>query len=1262
MPSVLNRGPSTLIGGQVCSYFSRMTELKLLKSLFEKLLNTKKIRRAQWLLSRDDATPQTFLDLTPVDNADIEGLYRKALDFAMRSPSIRNVALTGPYGSGKTSVIKTYEKISPFRFLNISLATFSDPNISNELDSTPTSDEVTVKVERSILQQMLYGADTRTLPYSRFKRITKPSWLSLNALGFAFWIVACGYIYRERESILTVTTLDDVKPLWFFTCLYAFSYFAQLISLSLKASHSLSVKKLSLQNGEVELDGTPESSILNKHLDEIIYFFEENDYDVVVFEDLDRFGSPEIFIKLREINKIINDRPKRKWMLDQLRQPQPLKFIYAIKDDVFFNKDRAKFFDFITPIIPIINNSNSREMFAKCISSNGNNIDNRFLSEVSLYLDDYRLIKNISNEFLVYQDKVGGVPNPNKLLAIIVYKNTYPKDFEALHHGKGALYNIVGLRTELIAKAAADADIKIDNLRASILESETELCSAQEDLVRIFWGQLCGSNSAHQINGIYADSQILTMEELLDWDNFKKIFKENPIYINGMFVPTGYFYGQPNQNISLGVSFREIEIKAIPGSKFETRNEAIKNKSAKRRNQLNIEISNLKEEKADLARQPLRHLLIHANAEIDAAIVDSDISDSRLLKYLIKNGFLDETYHLYISIFHEGRMSRNDWNFIQMIRDFRPVDPDAQIDNPREVVAEMRDEDFGAEYVLNVALMDYLLSTSEVNSAKIRSAIEFLAKNFTGAEDFFQAYWLSGRVVDAFTRELSAQWRDYGVASIGSDQSYKHIAKILAYVDPTYIAQEMNTNDTLTHYLSNHSVSVFAENVSFANGYESLKLMSVKFESLQELSQMDELAAYACQNSLYEITENNIYFALSNISHSNTATDIAQLDYRQAIYTTINLAPDKTINDYIWKNINIFLENVALTSEENINESREALIKIINHPEANQELATQYLLRQTYIFHRFTDIPNSMQGELLFNNKISIEWENIIEYHRSGDADLTRLSVFLSDNEVVNELARTQIPLTDDDDESGKAISRFIINNIDMNISSFEKLCTCSRYSYNGFPSDMPLDRKLILARAGKITLNEISFTEASESPLLKAILIKTNFSSYIKQIDTYPIDLNVKLELLELLPDNSKAQIVKWIKLEELQGNSEATNKIALYLSAEDLSTEDYSRETVVHCLMNGSSQRVAVNVLYNFIHILTNEEIADALNAAPEPHCQFVKPNTRQKIPNNERNMMFVLELKRRRIISSVSIEGSFIRVNTFRKGIAKFLLGDH
>src|SRR5690606_30541975 len=94
-------------------------------------------------------------------------------------------------------------------------------------------------------------------------------------------------------------------------------------------------------------------SILNHHLDEIIYFFEVTPYNVVIIEDLDRFQQTEIFTKLREINLLLNNSKKTKH--------KEIVFIYAVRDDMFTDKERTKFFDFIIPIIPVVNSSNSSQ-------------------------------------------------------------------------------------------------------------------------------------------------------------------------------------------------------------------------------------------------------------------------------------------------------------------------------------------------------------------------------------------------------------------------------------------------------------------------------------------------------------------------------------------------------------------------------------------------------------------------------------------------------------------------------------------------------------------------------------------------------------------------------------------------------------------------------------------------------------------------------------------------------------------------------------
>lgn len=73
-----------------------------------------------------------FEKLTPTSDGNID-VYESAIDFVFNEPDVRNVAISGAYGAGKSSVLAAYKKKhKDFKFVHISLAHFQNAEDQNE--------------------------------------------------------------------------------------------------------------------------------------------------------------------------------------------------------------------------------------------------------------------------------------------------------------------------------------------------------------------------------------------------------------------------------------------------------------------------------------------------------------------------------------------------------------------------------------------------------------------------------------------------------------------------------------------------------------------------------------------------------------------------------------------------------------------------------------------------------------------------------------------------------------------------------------------------------------------------------------------------------------------------------------------------------------------------------------------------------------------------------------------------------------------------
>lgn len=629
-------------------------------------------------------------DLTDIDP------YDTRLDELLlnRSNSIREIAVTAPYSSGKTSILLTYQGIRPLlNFANISLGAFhsiksTDDSSNQAIPDIPLSD-----IEKSILQQLFYRAESHKIPLSRFQRISVHANSASQSYVFAIWATALGlmalpnsinsswniqYLLNMSKTDLSVSN----PSIWILSFLLA--PFVLFIKDAFAYLKPLTITKLNPLKADVELSAQAKEneSVFNKHFEEILYFFQVTKTDVVVFEDLDRFGQPDIFVKLKELNGLLNEAGDLK--------NHPVRFIYALKDDVFQNEERTKFFDAIIPIVPVAHNSNSYPQLKSLCEENGviDDVSEDLLKDVSFYLHDMRMIKNIVAEYLIYK-KILQSTQPDlplsPLFALIIYKNIYAEDFALLHREKGKVGTFfTNLNTH-------KENVIQDKLK-KVQELDTLLAAAEREVI----------DDLHIYN-VYCIAKFyqhhrfdLRNVGLLDKDSLKttinNLKSSNEIYTEGRRIT----FGANND-------FKGIN------PDYKTRKQTILNTYSDTNQKLRAEKAALENLISRVQNSSLTEL-----AEQFPSVMLKPLEEYPLVTLLIRRGYIDEHYHLYLSYFHEGELTKRDMEFVHYIKDRKPANLtldviERKLSNPTEVNSFLNLSDYKHVFGVNAQLIDDLL-------------------------------------------------------------------------------------------------------------------------------------------------------------------------------------------------------------------------------------------------------------------------------------------------------------------------------------------------------------------------------------------------------------------------------------------------------------------------------------------------------------------------------------------------------------------------
>ena len=1189
-----------------------------------------------------------YQKLTPYTEVDLKE-SEKAFDYVFQHDDVRNIAISGAYGSGKSSLIESYKNSiqttntnrKPVRkFLHISLAHFRTENnhlsevLNKEANSKNENNELSI-LEAKILNQLIHQISSEQIPQSNFavKRITsKRDLLAITVSSIIFLLFMLDIIFSAtwKEFVLSLeySGLKDLllgfttKIFLLSSAIWSMGLFTIFLYYIIKIQKYKNIfRKLKFQGNEIEIVTESSDSFFDKYLNEVVYLFANADVDVIVFEDIDRFDNVRIFERLREINKLTNNQLKQY----QKKETKILRFFYLLRDDIFCTKDRTKFFDFIIPVVPVVDSSNSYDQLITILKIyiDGNKIENGFLEGISLYIDDMRLLKNICNEFHLYYSNINNNDklelNANKMFAIIVYKNLFPLDFTLLQMNQGFVFYIFNNKPlyiknekDKLLENITNCDLKIKNIEENhhkSIEGIKEKCEGQRNEYRNRY-----NSNVHDV--------ILDYQQRFEFDCCQSEYKKNIELIN-----------KEKENI-------QKEILQLPSKKLKY----ILNKT---------NIDRIFDE------YPSNSNNIEKN---EKALEIKNSPYFSLIKYLIRNGYIDETYADYMTYFYPNSLTIADKTYLRSIMDEIKKEYEYKLNNPELVIGKLQHQIdyFSKPEILNVDLVNYLLTESENYAEKLKAIL----CQFSVVENikFINVFWSisseekSKENLQKFVELINEYLPEFFKIALKSTLVLNHVLKDFSlktlYCLPQEVIKKINKYDNcLCNYIELSSDYLNIAEPDVEQLVKQFIFLKIKFAQIIYETANKDLFNEVYNNSLYKLNFANIKLMLSTQYSIVDEQDIIHKNY-----SCVQNKPDSPLAAYIAQNIDVYLHLILANCKQKISDNETEVLYLLNHDDISQEHKLEYI---KYLQTPITSLDKVENTELWQNllcpGKLAYNEENILCYFQhikeTDESVDENLIEFINSNE-------TRLDFKDEDEEVRGEFFDVIIINQKINNHKYEETLSTLGFHCEEFDIENIAINKFKILVDNKITfLNYDKYKEKSRSTLdfiklnydNEAILyfIQKNLTDYLDLIeeDNELFDYEEALSLINKPVDDDSA--IRLLKCTD--------NPVSIW-------KQNFSPAVMVYVLEYNFNKDDLVNLIKDYDKY--SEDIQNLIVEQSIKNCELIVIKRDTDIADNLLNKLFIsekLEENKKIDLFIQALPYKYMHVSERRQALKSMQLGE-
>ena len=859
----------------------------------------------------EDKNARKLKPLHPRYNPEQHRTYVDALNDAIQQDEVTNIALSGPYGVGKSSILQRFKKGPDDKdrddaiFISLSTLGFSKPAASKSPETSDGSiSPQTNQIQKEIVKQLLYRKSPSELPASRFKRIQKPDLrqsLTVSALiGFVLTtiVAAIGGFSKIPKVCNSAWWEFGVKFVGVWLPLSLASWLA-----SQYLQGTIRLDKFTAGPATLTLSGSDngnDDSYFDRYLDEIIYFFEMTACRIVVFEDIDRFGNWEIFEELRELNTLLNNAEQ---IQDENSESSETKivFIYAMKDSIFEpqavadidemandNQDRAiqeiqranrtKFFDVIIPVVPFVTHRSARDLMRQELEGIEPEVSGELIGRVAKYVPDFRLLRSVCNEYKIYSRLVlEGNRNrlklePDKLFALMLYKSVHLKDFERIHLGQSKLDEVYRISLQVRDDCIRTINDQYDSFEKR-LDSNAEAGDIQERVSKlrkmVEWvaarsGENVNLFNVEIDNYDYSEDEI---KELSFWNALSRMSSNQPIIVR-------YQYGPYSNQVNV-LHFNKADMAEFLGKSIFAAPV-----NSKIRNDIDSKLRELEHDREHYRLATMAELMSDSSATVTSVHTTEPSSfaeyvktmlGSELAAALIRYGYIDRNFVLYASTYHDTFLSANAMTFRlqHMEQSEMNVNYLLSAEDVRQLLSDsaIEPEEFARPGAYNVAILNYLLLNKDKYRGHFGAVIGSMLKDSNNTDILLQAIFTSDTpnynqisLIDELTPRCSRIFDVLvGLRGVPDDQQVGYVDIALRSVSSDtdydtsllkkFVEQHYKAMATLTDPIADKTVDMLTTLMSQAG---------VKFS---DISQIDsKLREHLIENGCYEVNRHNLEF------------------------------------------------------------------------------------------------------------------------------------------------------------------------------------------------------------------------------------------------------------------------------------------------------------------------------------------------------------------------------------------------------------------